>query len=74
MQLHHIKRVIAIDHRDCGAAKIAYGDAKVANPKIETETHRAALAEFRKEMGARHPALKVETYLMSVNGRVEMLM
>ncbi len=74
VQLHHIKRVIAIDHRDCGAAKIAYGDAKVANPKIETETHRAALAEFRKEMGARHPALKVETYLMSVNGRVEMLM
>ena len=40
IQLHHIKKVIAIDHRDCGAAKIAYGAAKVANPKIETETHR----------------------------------
>ena len=25
IQLHNIKRVIAIDHRDCGAAKIAYG-------------------------------------------------
>ena len=74
VQLHHIKRVIAIDHRDCGAAKIAYGADKVANPKIETETHRAALAEFRKEMGERQPALKVETGLMSLNGRIEMLM
>src|SRR6266550_3009397 len=35
IQLHHIKKVIAIDHRDCGAAKIAYGEAKVANPQIE---------------------------------------
>src|SRR5262249_48106219 len=42
IQLHHIKRVVAIDHRDCGAAKIAYGEAKVATPQAETETHRAA--------------------------------
>jgi len=74
VQLHHIKRVIAIDHRDCGAAKIAYGADKVANPKIETETHRTAMVEFRKQMGERQPALKVETYLMSVNGRIEKLM
>jgi hypothetical protein len=25
IQLHHIPKVIAINHRDCGAAKIAYG-------------------------------------------------
>src|SRR6185503_9431866 len=54
IQLHHIKRVIAIDHRDCGAAKIAYGAEKVADAKVETETHRAALAEFRKQVNARH--------------------
>ena len=34
IQLHHIKKVIAIDHRDCGAARIAYGEAKVANPQV----------------------------------------
>jgi carbonic anhydrase len=73
VQLHNIKRVIAIDHRDCGAAKIAYGADKVANPKIETETHRAALEEFRKQMAARQPTLKVETGLMAINGRMEML-
>jgi carbonic anhydrase len=72
IQLHRIKRVIALNHRDCGAAKIAYGEAKVANPKIETETHRAALAEFRKQVGQRHPKLKVETGLMALNGRIQM--
>ena len=32
VQLHHINRIIAIDHRDCGAAKIAYGEKSVATP------------------------------------------
>ncbi len=73
IQLHNIKRVIAIDHRDCGAAKMAYGADKVANPKIETETHRAALEEFRKQVAARQPALKVETGLMALDGRFEAL-
>src|SRR5246127_5736560 len=72
IQLHHIKKVIAIDHRDCGAARIAYGEAKVANPQVETETHKAALAEFRKQAGERHPQLGVETGLMALDGKLEM--
>ena len=51
IELHNIKKVIAIDHRDCGAAKIAYGEAAVADQGAETETHRKALAEFRKQVG-----------------------
>jgi carbonic anhydrase len=72
-QLHHITRVIAINHRDCGAAKIAYGDAKVANREIETETHRAALAEFRKQVGDRNLNLAIETGLMDIDGKIEMI-
>jgi carbonic anhydrase len=72
IQLHKIPKVIAIDHRDCGAARIAYGDAKVANPQVETETHRAALAEFRKQVNERQPKLAVETGLMALDGKVEM--
>ena len=71
IQLHRIKRVIAIDHRDCGAAKIAYGEAKVANRTIETATHRAAMEEFRKQVRQHHPQLKVETGLMALDGWVE---
>jgi len=73
IQIHHIKRVIAIDHRDCGAAKIAYGEAAVADPARETETHRKALAQFREEVGKRHPNMAVETGLMALDGSVEML-
>jgi carbonic anhydrase len=72
IELHHIKKVIAIDHRDCGAAKIAYGETKVANSQVETETHRAALALFRKQVGERHPQLGVETGLMTLDGTMEM--
>ena len=72
IQIHHIPKVIAMNHRDCGAAKIAYGEAKVANAKIETETHKAALMEFRKQVAERQPKLKVELGLMALDGKVEM--
>ena len=72
IQLHHIPKVIAMNHRDCGAAKIAYGADAVANPKIETETHKAALMEFKKQVAEKQPSLKVELGLMAVDGKVEM--
>jgi len=72
IQIHHIPKVIAMNHRDCGAAKIAYGEAKVANAKIETETHKAALMEFKKQVGEKHPKLQVELGLMAIDGKVEM--
>jgi carbonic anhydrase len=72
IQLHNIPKVIAMNHRDCGAAKIAYGAEKVANPTIETETHKAALLEFRKQVAEHQPKLAVELGLMAVGGKVEM--
>jgi carbonic anhydrase len=73
IQLHNIKKVIAINHRDCGAAKIAYGEAAVATNDAETETHRKALAEFRKQVNEKQPKLGVETGLMAINGKFEKL-
>ena len=71
ISLHKIKKVIAIDHRDCGAAKIAYGEKSVADPATETATHKRVLAEFRKEMKTQHPDLEVVTGLMSLDGKFE---
>ncbi len=71
IQLHHIPKVIAMNHRDCGAAKIAYGPEKVANKEIETETHKAALMEFKKQVGERQPKLQVELHLMALDGSVQ---
>ena len=72
IELHRISAVIAIDHRDCGAAKIAYGAAKVASPEIEAHTHRVALMQFRNELSRRHPKLTAELGLMDLSGKVEM--
>jgi hypothetical protein len=61
------------DHRDCGAAKLAYEEAAVANPAAETATHRKALAEFRQQLAERYPKLGVETGLMALDGTFEVL-
>ena len=50
----------------------ACDEAKVANPQLETETHRAALTEFRNQANERQPRLAVETGLMGLDGKVEM--
>jgi carbonic anhydrase len=71
IQLHHIPKVIAMNHRDCGAAKIAYGPEKVANKQIETDTHKAALMEFKKQVAERQPKLQVELGLMALDGSVD---
>lgn len=72
IQLHQIPKVIAVNHRECGAAAIAYGADKVATKDLETETHKAALMDFRKQVAERQPALKVELGLMALDGKVEM--
>ena len=72
IELHKIKRVIAIDHRDCGAARIAYGAESVADSSSETDTHKRVLAAFRKDVQHRHPGLGVETGLMALDGSIEM--
>jgi hypothetical protein len=48
--LHHIKRVVALSHRDCGAAKLAFGASGVAEKEVETGSHAEALIAFRKEV------------------------
>ena len=70
--LHEVKRVVAITHRDCGAARIAYGDSSLADRQTETKTHREVLAEFRAAVDVHHPQLTVETGLMDLDGSIEM--
>jgi carbonic anhydrase len=71
IELHRINKIIAIDHRDCGAAKIAYGADSIATPEKETATHRRVLAEFRAAVAKNHPQLGVVTGLMALDGSIE---
>ena len=72
VQLHSIKKVIVINHRDCGAAKIAYGADSIKMRDAETKLHQTVLADFRKQCNERQPKLGVETGLISLQGKVEM--
>ncbi len=69
--LHNIRGVVAMTHRDCGAAKLAFGEAAVATPMAETSSHAEALRAFRAEVAKRKPGLKVVTGIMALDGTVE---
>ncbi len=66
------RRVIALNHRGCAAMKIAYGLTKTSDRLIETETHRYALQEFRKQMAERNAGIDVWIGLIGLDGKVEM--
>jgi hypothetical protein len=73
VSLHHIKRVVALSHRDCGAAKLAFGPEGVASKEIETGSHAESLAKFRTETNTRFPKLSVITGIMDLSGRVDLV-
>jgi len=73
VQLHNIKRVVALTHRDCGAAKLAFGDAAVATRQAETASHAESLRAFTAETRRRKPALTVLAGIMDLNGSVEVV-
>jgi Putative carbonic anhydrase len=68
IELHQINAVIAIDHRDCSAVKIAYGSESVSTPERETATHEMILGAFRDGVMQRHPELSIEGWLMALDG------
>jgi carbonic anhydrase len=71
IQLHGIASVVVIDHRDCGAYKVILGEDFAADPARETEVHTQWLHALRDWIGAKHPDLQVELFLMALDGTVE---
>lgn len=71
VQLHSIKRVVAMTHRDCGAARLAFGDAAVATREAETASHGEVLRAFASEVRRRQPALAVVAGIMDIDGSVD---
>jgi hypothetical protein len=71
--LHEVTRVLAITHRDCGAAVVAYGDRIKTDKAFETAMHTQALHAFRSELQKRQPKLTAELGIMDLNGAVEVV-
>lgn len=71
IKLHRIQRVIVLDHRDCGAYRLAYGQDLGKDPDAEAAIHRDSLMTLRDRVLARHPDLEVELLLMGLDGNIE---
>lgn len=71
IQLHHIQKVMVLDHRDCGAYKVVLGEDFSKDRAKETAIHAEKLRALRKQIIAKHPKLEVELLLMGLDGKVE---
>src|SRR5690606_13932058 len=71
IQLHAVRRVIILDHRDCGAYKVILGPEHAQDPQQEKATHADQLRALRGMIAKAHPSLEIETLLMALDGSVE---
>ena len=69
IKLHQIEKLIVINHKDCGAAKIVNGK-KAFNITNEQKIHKESFSKLKKEIKKRFPKLKVELNLMSLNSKI----
>ena len=70
IKIHKINKLIVINHMDCGAAKIINGK-KEFTPHNEMKIHKNSFEKIKLNLKKKHPRLKVELSLMSLNGRID---
>ncbi len=70
IKLHKIEKLIVINHKDCGAAKIA-NQKKEFNASSEMKIHLESFVKIKKIIKRKFPKLKIECYLMSLNKKVK---
>ena len=70
LKLHNIKKLIVINHQDCGAAKIINGNKEFSQGN-ERIVHRNSLQKIKKIFRKKYPKLSIELKLISLNNKVE---
>ncbi len=70
VKLHNIKKLIVINHRDCGAAKIINGKKNFSEIN-ETKIHKNSFQKIKKIFRKKYPKLSVELKIISINSKVE---
>ena len=70
VKLHNIKKLIVINHRDCGAAKIINGK-KEFSKNNETIVHKNSFHKIKKLFKKKYPKLRIEFKIISLNNKVE---
>jgi carbonic anhydrase len=64
VQLHGITALIVVDHGNCGALGIAYGQRVLDDPKLELAAHLADAKRLREELAFRHPDLDYQAWFV----------
>ena len=70
VKLHNIKKLIVINHRDCGAAKIINGKKDFSKVN-ETKIHKNSFKKIKKIFKKKYPKLGIELKIISLNSKVE---
>ena len=70
VKLHSIKKLIVINHRDCGAAKIINGKKEFSKIN-ETKVHKSSFQKIKKIFKRKYPKLSIELKIISLNSKVE---
>ena len=70
IKLHNIKRLIVINHRDCGVAKIINGKKEFSMIN-ETKVHKNSFQKIKKMFKRKYPKLTIELIIVSLNRKVE---
>jgi hypothetical protein len=60
-----------VDHRDCGAFKVAFGKDFKSDAAGETAQHKAVMEQVKAKLAKTHPDLQAEFWLMAVDGKTE---
>ena len=70
IKLHKIKKLIVINHRDCGAAKIISGKKNFSKIQ-ETKVHKNSFRKIKKIFKKKYPKLSIDLIIISLNKKVE---
>ncbi len=70
-RLHHIKKVIILDHQDCAAFAYKIDPQLAADPALELKTHQESLSRAHWAIRDKYPDLNIELYFVSLNTEVK---
>lgn len=69
-KLHNFKKVIIIDHEDCGAFKKFYPEL-VGNLELERQYHKEHIQKVYNKLSSRFPTMDFSAYLMNIEGNIK---
>ena len=69
INLHKIGKLIVVNHKDCGAAKIVNGNKKF-NSSIENKIHKDSFIKLKKNLKKRFPKIKVSFKVMTLKNAI----